>query len=129
MTVVELSKLYGHPVSVKLLSGQFIYGNFYTVDPNTRSIILAQHFRNGKILILTHLIVLCNRQFIMFSVKRNLVKWLKENTIDVDEEADGTLVVFGSVRIQKPYTSKSCYCSVPLILNRICRLIEAMPSE
>lgn len=61
--------------------------------------------------------------------KRRLIHWLEENTIEVVEQEDGTLTVFGSVRICEPFTSQNCYCSVPLVLARVRKLIDAMPAD
>ncbi|CAI4225381.1 unnamed protein product [Auanema sp. JU1783] len=58
--------------------------------------------------------------------KNDIIKWLKRNHVEVKNRGE-TLIIFGSVRVEAPYTSEDCYCDNSIILKRVQAMIEKCP--
>jgi len=58
-----------------------------------------------------------------------LSAWFTRNHIPVTSNANGSLSIFDAVRIVTPYTAEQCYCDNALVLNKVRKLVEAMPTD
>ncbi|VDK88826.1 unnamed protein product [Litomosoides sigmodontis] len=59
--------------------------------------------------------------------RKRLVEWLEQNQIRVKNNNDGSVSVFGVMRIVAPFTIEDCFCDNAVILSRMKRLISKVP--
>ncbi|CAD6190851.1 unnamed protein product [Caenorhabditis auriculariae] len=55
--------------------------------------------------------------------------YFRSHHIEVEELGDGVYVVCGNVKLLPPYKKDCFHCDMPLILNRILRMVERIPIQ
>lgn len=53
-----------------------------------------------------------------------VVNYLKSHHLDVVEKPNGTYIIAGTVRFERPYHNANLYCDIPIVLKRILKLVE-----
>lgn len=53
-----------------------------------------------------------------------VVEYLRCHHLDVTEKPNGTYIIAGTVRFERPYQKSNLYCDIPLVLKRILKLVE-----
>ncbi|CAI5439713.1 unnamed protein product [Caenorhabditis angaria] len=128
-------------------------GTLVTQDPITNTVILAEFFENGDEIRQFHLIPGTsiekiekfeenqrdpkifdkylnyeeNEEESEEEVKKRalkIVSYLRSHHIDVVEKSDGIYEISGIVKFGKPYKRANFYCDIPLVLQRILKLID-----
>uniref|UniRef100_A0A1I7T7Q4 SEC63 domain-containing protein n=1 Tax=Caenorhabditis tropicalis TaxID=1561998 RepID=A0A1I7T7Q4_9PELO len=52
-----------------------------------------------------------------------VISYLKSHHLDVDEKPNGTFIIAGTVRFERPYNTDNFYCDIPIVLKRILKLV------
>lgn len=135
----------GREVRIKTRNGIDHKGFVYTIDPQTETVVLTDNLGAKVAIIPQHAIknIVLGQNFVeKFAVrtetnkvqttgvleekKKNLVKWLKDNLIEVVEDGD-LLRISDYVSIEPPYDIDHCYCTNTVILERLQNIIKRMP--
>lgn len=135
----------GREATLTTLNGVNHKGFVYTIDPQTETVVLTDKLGANLNIISRHAIknIVLGQNFIekfafkattndgqttgvLEEKKLNLVKWLKDNLIEVVVDGD-LLRISDYVSIEPPYDIDHCYCTNTVILERLQNIIKRMP--
>lgn len=144
---VHMQSLVGKCVEVETIENKILSGTVYVVDPLSKTVVLVN--KSGeryKVDLLLHHALKSLKVIVgatgcslpnftpsteetqeLEKKKSKLKTWLTANLIDVEE--NGPILYFkDKVMIEPPYGIEQCYCSNTIILDRLHKIMNNMPS-
>ncbi|CAB3408645.1 unnamed protein product [Caenorhabditis bovis] len=62
----------------------------------------------------------------MYKRAEKVINYLRAHHIEVFEEPNGVFRISGVVRFEKPYRRENLYCDIPMVLQRLLKLLDEM---
>lgn len=141
-SVQNMKNAIGKEVTITTLNGKTHWGNIFSIDPTTKTVLLTNPACQSVDVIMHHSIKNLTlsehgknlkasptpQAYTSLKEKKlKLMKWLKCNLIEVQEDGDA-LKISDHVIIDAPYDLDHCYCASTVVLERLREIINRMPA-